>query len=329
MKQLKEILRIVLPLALGVVIFWWVYRKMDFSKILIILEDGVSFSWLLVSAVIGIISHVLRAIRWRMLVRLLGVKPTIYTLTNAVFINYGANLVFPRLGEVWRCVYVAKKEDLPITKVLGTMLSERLVDVAIVGLMICVGFFTMPLVFADFIENHIAIPVHIPFKLDVNVLYLGSAIAFVAVTYFYRKIEHSKWMIKLKSLMHEMWIGVKTLIVLPHKREFLFWTALLWTAYFAQLYVCFFAFNFTENLGLSICMSVFVMGTIAFGLPVQGGIGPWHLMVISTLVFYGIGATEAAAFALIVHTLQVLENAAVGVFAFFVTGTSEKDRLVT
>jgi hypothetical protein len=68
------------------------------------------------------------------------------------------------------------------------------------------------------------------------------------------------------------------------------------------------------------------MGTIAFSIPVQGGIGPWHFMVISTLIFYGVGQTESAAFALVVHTLQTAVNAIVGFYAFLVTGTSKIDR---
>jgi hypothetical protein len=64
------------------------------------------------------------------------------------------------------------------------------------------------------------------------------------------------------------------------------------------------------------------MSSVAFGIPVQGGIGPWHFMIISTLIYYGIERTDAAAFALIVHTLQTAVNGATGVYAFFTSGKS-------
>ena len=54
------------------------------------------------------------------------------------------------------------------------------------------------------------------------------------------------------------------------------------------------------------------MGSIAIAVPVQGGIGPWHFMVIASLVLFGVDPNEAAAFALIVHTTQTLWTALVG-----------------
>ncbi len=325
MKQLKEILRVVLPLLVGVLIFWWVYRGMDFEKIGQILEHGVAYQWLILSVFLGILSHVLRAMRWQMLVRLLGVRPSIYTLTNAVFINYGANLVLPRLGEIWRCVYVARKENVSFTKVFGTLLSERMVDLALVGLMIVTALFTMMDVFRNFVGDHLQLSNPFSFKVDVGIYYLVSAVLLVAATFIYRKFKTTKLFLKIKSLMHDLVFGVKTLVVLPHKGRFLALTLLIWFTYLIQLYVCFFAFDFTKDLSFGVCLAMYVMGTIAFGLPVQGGIGPWHFMIISTMVFYGVGQTEAAAFALIVHTLGTLMNAATGVYAFLVTGTSKID----
>ena len=322
MKVLKNILRFSLPLTFGILIFMWVYRKMDFGQIWVILEEGVAYRWLALSIVLGILSHVLRAARWRLLVRLLGVNPSLNTLTNAVFINYGANLILPRLGEVWRCVYIAKKEKTTFTKVFGTMLSERLVDVLLMVILIVIGMFTMMDVFSSFFKENIQFKIPYTWVLFSPYLYLGIALMMGFLFFVYHKSKHLSLFLKIKLLLHELWIGLKTLIVLPHKGLFTVLSLLIWFCYLMQLYVCFFAFHFTQDLGLAIGFSMFIMGSIAFSLPVQGGIGPWHFMIISTMVFYGVGQTEAAAFALIVHTLQTLENAMVGVYAFFVTGTS-------
>jgi uncharacterized membrane protein YbhN (UPF0104 family) len=68
-----------------------------------------------------------------------------------------------------------------------------------------------------------------------------------------------------------------------------------------MIYICFFAFPFTRDLGAGAGLAVFVLGSFGMAAPVQGGIGPWHFMVISTLLFFGIQAPQAAAFALLVH----------------------------
>lgn len=329
MRRLKEILRITVPLALGILIFWWVYRTMDFSQIWAILENGVSYQWLLLSVLLEIGSHIIRAARWQMLIRLLHAKPSVRTLTHAVFINYGANLVFPRLGEVWRCVYVARKEKISFTRVFGTMISERLVDIFVVALMIIVALFTMMDVFEDFVLKNIHLTNPFSFKMDVGLFYLFSAVGLVVCTVIYRQFKKTKLFLKIRTLLHDLWIGIKTLAVVPHKTRFTGWTLALWLTYFLQFYVCFFAFEFTRHLPLGVVVATFVMGTIAFSIPVQGGIGPWHFMVISTLIFYGVGQTEAAAFALVVHTLQTIINAIVGVYAFWITGTSKPDLTIT
>lgn len=304
-------------------LFWWLYRKMDFTKIWHILSHEANYWWLILSVAIGIFSHVLRAMRWQMLIRLLDVRPSLYLLTKAVFINYGANLILPRLGEIWRCVYVARSEKVSLSRIIGTLISERLIDILVVFLMFAAGLLTMLDVYADFFHKHLNIRNPFSFKIDVQLFYLFSSVALVLVTFIYRKVKTTKVFLKIKTLLHDMWIGIKTLVILPHKSRFTALTFALWLAYFIQIYVCFFAFHFTDQLSFGICLAVFAMGTFAYGLPVQGGIGPWHFAVISTLVYYGVEETEAAAFALIVHTLTTIENAITGIFAFFVTGAEK------
>lgn len=60
------------------------------------------------------------------------------------------------------------------------------------------------------------------------------------------------------------------------------------------------------------------MSSISVAVPVQGGIGVWHFMVISTLVSFGVSEVDAGAFALVVYTIQtiwVIITGLVGVFA--------------
>ena len=54
--------------------------------------------------------------------------------------------------------------------------------------------------------------------------------------------------------------------------------------------------------------------SIGVAVPVQGGIGPWHFMVIATLVCFGVNENDAAAFALVVHTVQTVWTGLCGLF---------------
>lgn len=321
MKLLKIILRITIPLALGILIFWWVYRKMDFGQILDIMSQGIHYEWLVISCIFELIAHIIRAARWKMLVNLLGINPSINTLTNSVFINFGGNLVLPRLGEFSRCVFISQKENISFSKVFGTLISERIADGILVILMVIVGLFTMNDIYVDFLENHVHI--HIPFRqwLTSPGFYIIIGLLYLAGLTIYKRTRHPRLALKVRVIMREILIGIKTFTILPHKWRFTYLSFAIWGCYFMQLYVCFFALDFTSHLSISICLAMFVMGNIAFALPVQGGIGPWHLMVISTMMFYGIEETHAAAFALVAHTLMTLINAIFAIYALVFSGS--------
>lgn len=78
---------------------------------------------------IGLLSHVSRAIRWQIMIEPLGHKPGFLNTVMAVLVGYLANLAVPRLGEVSRCGILKKYENLPVDSVLGTVVVERIVDV--------------------------------------------------------------------------------------------------------------------------------------------------------------------------------------------------------
>lgn len=53
------------------------------------------------------------------------------------------------------------------------------------------------------------------------------------------------------------------------------------------------------------------------GLPVQGGLGPWHWTIIGALSLYGVEANAAGAFALVAHGVQMGVMIILGIYAFF------------
>jgi hypothetical protein len=69
-----------------------------------------------------------------------------------------------------------------------------------------------------------------------------------------------------------------------------------------MLYVVFLAYEPTSHLTLRVGMVTFLMGGLAMLAPVQGGIGPWHFMVVETLILYGIPKTQGLIFAAVAHT---------------------------
>lgn len=51
----------------------------------------------------------------------------------SIFGAYSLNIVFPRLGEVWRCVYISRSERVPLSTVVGTDIGDRGSDAVVVA----------------------------------------------------------------------------------------------------------------------------------------------------------------------------------------------------
>lgn len=116
-------LRWLLPLALTVLLVSYMFKKVNFYDMMDIIRHGVDYWWILCAMGISVCSHIFRALRWRIQLRSLGIDAPLLALCCSIFGCYALNLVFPRLGEVWRCTYIAGREKAPFAKVLGSMVA--------------------------------------------------------------------------------------------------------------------------------------------------------------------------------------------------------------
>ena len=88
--------------------------------------------WLAIAAAFLIVDVIVRAVRWQRLLRpvaAVGFAP----ILGYLLIGYLANNVLPaRLGELVRCHYLGDRERISRATALGTVVVERVVDVAVV-----------------------------------------------------------------------------------------------------------------------------------------------------------------------------------------------------
>ena len=131
---LKSLLKILLPLALGGGILWWTYRDFDFSVLNKALFAQMSIGWLFFSLIFEVLSHVFRGLRWKQVLEPLGEHPRANTCINAIFFSYAISLLIPRSGEVARCGILKRYDGVSFTKSLGTVVTERVVDMVCVAL---------------------------------------------------------------------------------------------------------------------------------------------------------------------------------------------------
>ncbi|MEN9686304.1 MAG: hypothetical protein RLZZ28_2090, partial [Bacteroidota bacterium] len=151
-KKWFSILQYLFFLGLGVFLVWWSLHQIpdnkwgEFRKSL----ETADFSLILPVFLILSLSHVLRALRWRILMRPMGYTPSFLNSFFAVMIGYLANLAVPRLGEVLKCTILAKYEKVPAEKLVGTIVAERAVDVISLGIVFCIAFISQYDVVGEF-----------------------------------------------------------------------------------------------------------------------------------------------------------------------------------
>lgn len=325
-KILQQSLKFLFPLLLGAGILWFLYKGQNMDEIKKVLDSGIRWEWILLSLVFAILSHVLRAYRWKQQLKTLRSTPSMNDLTNSVFGNYGVNLLLPRLGEVWRCNFIARRQKLSFSVVLGTIVSERLFDVLCIGLITIVTLAIQTKFFVSFFAQHDTLASSLQHIFLSPWLYLGIGIL-IGVTYLFRK-QVMKWQIvrKIVEFSQKLFEGIKTIQGLRNKWFFIFLTFGIWILYFLNFYVCLYAFDFSDDIGFLGGLTLFVMGSLGIIVPVQGGTGPWHFMIISTMILFGIGQTEASTFALVVHAIQQSFVLLLGLYAMIAINLTDRFR---
>ena len=119
---------------------------------------------------------------------------------------------------------------------------------------------------------------------------------------------------RVKGVVLNVWEGILSLRNVANVPLFILYTLLIWVCYFYHFYLTFHCFQFTEHLGYLAGLVMFVGGTFAVIVPTPNGAGPWHFAVITMMMLYGVNATDAGIFALIVHGIQTLLVIVLGIW---------------
>jgi len=307
-KKLFNVFKYIFFLAIGVFLFWWIYKDEPVKEYVQSFSD-LNYFWIAVSIIFGILAQVSRAIRWNMLIKPLGYNPKFYNSFLAVYIMYFVNLIIPRAGEIFRCTVMTRHEKIPFTKLVGTVFIERMAD--FVTLMILAVFIILSQlrVFIGFFSTHPEMKDKLFSILSwrnfiIAMLLIGVAyLSFIVFRRYFRKKrdDNTSFASKLKSIKYNFIDGIKSVSKLENKWLFIGHTLFIFLMWLLMLYVVFLAYKPTAHLSIEVGMITFLMGGLAMLAPVQGGIGAWHFMVIETLVIYGIAQPEGKVFALVAH----------------------------
>lgn len=319
-RLLSNLLKYVIPLVISTGLCYLLFTGIDFNEMAEIVRRDCDFMWIAAALTISLFSYLFRALRWQLQLNALGIKVPLFYLVLSMFGTYAVNLVFPRLGEVWRSGYVAQRQQAPFTAVFGSMVAERLADTITVALITLLSFaLASGALLTYFGENSSMIETITSIVLS-PYLWCATAAVTVGMWWFMSHRSDNKFVSKLQRALKELWAGFAVIAKMPGKWRWLEWTLCVWGCYFTQLLVAFLAFPATENViaehGLSAALVTFALSSLSMGVPSNGGIGPWQWAVIFALGIYGVNGASAGAFANVVLGSQTLMQIALGIFTF-------------
>ena len=311
------------PLAISIGLILWLFHKVNFHQVLEIAHKGCDYWFIGIMMLTTTLSLMVRGIRWGLQLRAAGVKPmTVVCEWVTLFGAYALNLVFPQMGEAWRCVFVSKRQDAPLSTVIGTDIGDRFIDWIIIMILFIAALICAHPYIMEFMD-HYQIGREVKKIVDNATLWiaLGGCIAFfVAILYFFRT---KKWAKSITNTIKRMWQGFSIIFHMKLWWLYLLLSILTWVLYFIENYICFFAFSYTRDLvtqpglafGLLPGLVAFVFGSLSMGIPSNGGLGPWNLAIMFALSLFGISNTEGTAFSMVVWSFQSLTYVGLGIFA--------------
>ncbi|MBR5685970.1 MAG: flippase-like domain-containing protein [Muribaculaceae bacterium] len=322
-KAISYLIKYGIPLVIGVGLMYFLYKNVDVTTMMQTLQTDVDYWWFIPVAVVSILSHVFRAMRWRLQLNAIDVKPSFSAVLNSIFGTYAVNLVFPRLGEVWRCGYIANRQKASVTQVMGSMVADRLTDTVTVLLLTLVTFLLAQGDFAKFFDAYPQMKENFLNVASDGRIWMGTAVAIIAIGWLLVMKTENKIIKKIQLMARNLWEGFAAITRMDGKWWFLLLTILIWGCYFLQLYLACKAFNFTCGLSVLAVLVMFVLSSIGMGVPTNGGLGSWHLAIIFGLSLYGVGVfsasnpdPRASAFAMLVWGFQTLLLIVLGIYAF-------------
>lgn len=300
---------------------------MDTRKFLSDIKDA-NYYWLILSVLFGFFAFVSRARRWTLLIHPLGYKPALKNSFLALMVGYLANLALPRFGEITRCVALGKKEKIPVDQLVGTVVIERTIDLISLLSIMVILIFTSSDQIGLFLKKNIQMPIQSAFGVTWIFWLLFFVIIIVAMFLVFRfkeSLRKIRFFSKIFDIAKGIINGLKSIINLQRKWEFLFHTVFIWLNYALMTWVVVFSLESTSFLTFKDSIFLLVIGGLGMSAPVSGGIGVFHYIISQGLFsVYNIPLEDGIAYATLTHESQLIFVVIVGLISYFTIFRKEK-----
>ncbi len=347
--RLKQVIQFIIFASVGAIILYLLYQSQstkyveeclslgnaqeDCSLLDKIFEDFRSANWSWIILILGIymMSNVFRAWRWQMLLEPLGHKANFWNALMALMIGYFANLGIPRLGEIMRAGIFAKYERIGVEKVMGTVVTDRIIDVLSLAVFLVV---TSPFAYgpvSTYLRENLSLGQYLTGSWWIYLILIATGVI-AALTMVLRSKAFRESIIfkKVYGLFTGFKDGALSVFSLERPGLFIAYTIGIWICYYLMTYLTFYSFEPTSHLGPQEGLITFIFGTLGILFPSPGGMGTYHLMLMEALKIYSISSIEGFSFANILYfSIQIFCNVLFGIFSLIFISIYNQGRHAT
>jgi glycosyltransferase 2 family protein len=294
-KKLRAYLQYVFFIGLAGLFVWLSFRNINAEKwqqLLAALKQARLWVFFPVLFLL-LLSHWLRALRWKMLIEPLGYNPSALNTFFGVMVGYFVNLGAPRLGEIVKCTVLARYEKVPADKLVGTIVAERAFDllclIIVCGATILLQFDVIGAFAWETIGPLFQNKAGQFSYMRILIIVGGLLFLFLALRFIFRRFLHINFIHKFKMIMVGVLHGLTSIRLVKNKWLFLFHTVSIWVLYLVSTWLGFMVLQESEHLGIIEACAVLVMGSIGM-IIAPGGIGAYPLFIQETVSLYGVAA---------------------------------------
>ncbi|MCF8254148.1 MAG: flippase-like domain-containing protein [Bacteroidia bacterium] len=327
---MKKAIQYGIILLVGGLFLYFVFKDTNWTDLFQKMSSA-NLYWLALGVFISLISHWIRAYRATLLYDAMHFKISTTHSFYAVLIGYMMNYIIPRAGEVSRCAALSKTDDLPVEKSLGSVVTERIVDmfllILVLGVIFLIQFDLISQFLKDTFENKNEIGQGNEFSWKF-ILLIGLIAIVILLFSLRKKLAQSSLVIRLFKMVQGFGDGLLSIRHVKNPSLFISLSVLIWIGYILMMYVCLFSLEATSHLNFVDCLTVFAIGTIGVVLPAPGaGAGTYHFFVMQSLLLYGVSKEDGIAYATMVHGIQMIVLLILGAIASIIVMGKQKSKI--
>lgn len=258
--------------------------------------------WVAMNAVAFLTVFFLRAYRWKILLQNTGLNPKYLYVVYSLCMGFFVNSFTPRFGEIARCTTLKKAVDVPISKSLGTMVTERIWDVLILGLGLIVIFF-LEVSRLQPIWNELKEGIRKIFA-ENGLLFAGILVLFLVLLFVaYRILKSRKTFERGGQFLLEFWQTLKLSFKIKRYPRFLIVTALIWVVLTLMNYFCLLALEETSGSSFYFAFVIVFVAGIGWAIPSPSGIGTTHFIIFHLFVAFSLSENSGIAYGVLSNGL--------------------------